>query len=100
MDKGIWSLIHLTDEDGRVMTYEHFCFKYDLAVDRNSFASIMRAIPEPTLNLIQGIVSNSTHISPNLPHLLVGNCDFESIKIPNKTIRKMLDDITHPLLSF
>lgn len=90
----------MTDDDGLVMTYEHFCLKYDLAVDRNSFASIMRAIPEPTLNLIQGIVSNSTHISPNLPHLLVGNCDFKRIKIPNKPIRKMLNDITHPLLSF
>ena len=82
------------------MTYEHFCLKYDILVDRKSFASIMKAIPNPTLHLIQGIVSNQTHISPNLPHLLVGSCDFESIKIPNKTIRKMFDNITHPILSF
>ena len=60
----------------------------------------MKAIPKPTLHLIQGIVSNLAHITPNFPLLLIGNCDFEGIKIPNKTIRKMFDDITHPLLSF
>ncbi len=48
MDKGIWSLIHLVDDDGCVMTYENFCLKYDLVVNCNSFASIIKAIPVPT----------------------------------------------------
>uniref|UniRef100_A0A1A8L6V8 Reverse transcriptase domain-containing protein n=1 Tax=Nothobranchius pienaari TaxID=704102 RepID=A0A1A8L6V8_9TELE len=100
MDKGIWSLIHLTDNEGRVMTHENFCHKYNITVDQNSFASIIRAIPIPTLNLIQEIVSNSHSVSPALPHLVAGNFDFKSVKTPNKTIRKMLDDISHPSLPF
>uniref|UniRef100_A0A1A8EWE2 Reverse transcriptase domain-containing protein n=1 Tax=Nothobranchius korthausae TaxID=1143690 RepID=A0A1A8EWE2_9TELE len=100
MDKGIWSLIHLTEKDGRVMTHENFCHKYNITVDQNSFASIIRAIPVPTLNLIQEIVSNSHSVSPTLPHLVVGNFDFKSVKISNKTIIKMLDDTSHPSLPF
>lgn len=100
LDKGIWSLIHLVESDGSVMSYETFCLKYDLVVNRSYFTSIVKAIPNSVLELTKGIVLSSINITPRLPHLLVGGCDFENIKIPNKTIRKMYNDIAYPLLSF
>ena len=83
------------------MTYDIFCLKYNLIINCNSFASIKKAFPKPTSHLIQGIVSNSTHITRNFPLNLFGKCDFiKDIKIPNKTIRKMFGKISHPLLPF
>ncbi len=46
------------------------------------------------------IFLSSTNISPWLSCLLVGGCDSKAIKISNKTIRKIYDKISYPLLSF
>lgn len=100
MDKGFWSVIHLVHSYGCVISYENFSIKYDFIINRKSFAFITKAIPDSILGLIEAISWSSTHITPCLPHLSVRGCDLEAIKIPNKTIRKMYDEISYPLLSF
>lgn len=43
---------------------------------------------------------NSTPVTPCLPLLLVGGVDFNKVKIPNKPIRNLIDNISYPTISF
>lgn len=99
MEKGIWSMTHLVDSDGCILSYEDFCLKYNLIGNRDIFKSVTKAIPNSFLCLIKEIVKNST-ITPHFPKLLVGCCDFSEIKFPNKTIRNMFNYISHPTVSY
>ncbi|KAF7643665.1 hypothetical protein LDENG_00235560, partial [Lucifuga dentata] len=100
MEKEIWSVIHLVDRSGDLLSYNNFCLKYNLVCNRSEFKSITKAIPKSILNLIKGILTNPTPICPHLPQLLIGGCDFNEIKIPNKTIRNNFNYISYPSLSF
>ncbi len=51
----------------------------------SAFNSVSKAIPKSVFNLIKGVLTHPTPVSPHLPQLLVCGCDFNKIKIPNKT---------------
>ncbi len=45
---------------------------------------------------MKGILANPTPVSPYLPQLLVGGCDLNKIKIPNKMIRNVFNFFLMP----
>lgn len=100
MEKGIWSVLHLVNSRGCFITFENFCLKYNIFCNRNTFNSIIKAIPNSILCLIKGFLSNSNPTTLCLPSLLIGGCDFKETTFPNKTIRNMFDNILFPTVVY
>lgn len=100
MDKGVWSVIHFMYGGDCIMSHDTFCLKHNLNISLKLYRSIIKAIPSSFMALIKGNLLYTPIITPCLPHLLVGGSDFTSTKFPNKTIRKLFNDVSYPLFSF
>ncbi|XP_013880656.1 uncharacterized protein LOC106529713 [Austrofundulus limnaeus] len=101
LDKGIWSPVHLVDNTGQFLSYNDFCLKYGYFTNVKTFKLVTKAIPDSILHLIKGIVTTSTNFTyPQLPLILIGDCNFREIPIQNKTIRYLFIHILFPFQSY
>lgn len=93
-------MVHLVDSRGCFISHESFCLKYDITCSQNTFNSVIKAIPNAFMCLIQGYLSTTNPHTFCLPLLLVEGVDFKEIKLPNKIIRNMFDNILFPIASY
>jgi len=100
LEKVIWAVSHLIDSNTGIISYEHFCIKYNFICNRASFESITKAIAKAVVCQIKEILSYSVSIIPHLPVLLVEGCDFKGSQLSNKTVRNKCNHISYPLLVY
>ena len=94
-EKGIWSVMHLIEDNGSgIMTYEQFCEKDNLN-DRKQYDIIVKAIPPTTVvsscNLFQ------SGCAPHLPDILINGFHLSSSKLSNAILRTLLVKELYPL---
>nr|XP_017212910.1 uncharacterized protein LOC103911478 [Danio rerio]XP_017212911.1 uncharacterized protein LOC103911479 [Danio rerio] len=94
--KGIWNVIHLMDDDGNMLSYDHFRLKFNCNCAYREFSLVVKAINVALRNLVKGIVQYSSVI-PTLVDLFINNYSFLDIKRNNKVLRSLLTKEYFPL---
>lgn len=64
-EKGVWSVLHLMDEDGSLL-----CTKYNLQCEYKQFERVLNAIPKSFMNLVHNTSVNRSVGACELPSLL------------------------------
>lgn len=85
MDKGIWSVIHILDENGDILSLKDLSFKYDLEFSVTDYNKVIRNIPNALVHLIKASISNMTN--PRLKTIAV-----DGINILNKKMQQYIPE--------
>ena len=96
LDKGIWSVMHLLDNTGNIMTYENFCVKFNVN-NRKQYDIIVKAIPQAMVTTSRNLYLSNAN--PQLPELLVNGFPLTNLNVPNHTIRKIFVNELYPYLT-
>ena len=92
MKKGVWSLLHLVDISGCIMSYEH-----------SAITALWTLWLKPTPTLWYVSSKDVWHILPHHPltsrTLIVGYV-VNGGELPNKTIRNLFNDIVYSIMSY
>ncbi len=95
LEKGVWSVLHLMNEDGRLLSFSDFCSKYILRCERKQFERVLNAIPKSLINLVQNTFVNIPGGSCELLSLLFNGKDLKAMH-PNKLIRSCFNSVLYP----
>ena len=95
MEKGIWSICHLLDNNGDILTYNSFIVKYNLVCTEKQYKVVIKAIPQAMILLTKGMLTYSV-IIPQEPSLFIEGETFPDKKCNNKFIRTALNSICFP----
>ena len=68
LEKGIWSVMHLLDDAGNLISFEDFVSKFNLN-DRYQYTVITKAIPQSVIIMSYNFLQNN--VNPTLPSLLM-----------------------------
>uniref|UniRef100_A0A3B3D2N2 Reverse transcriptase domain-containing protein n=1 Tax=Oryzias melastigma TaxID=30732 RepID=A0A3B3D2N2_ORYME len=96
---GIWSLMHLVNDNATFMSFEDFTIKYDLQINRKDFEKIMKAIPQNIFNSASALFHNIVHRYPTVPKLLINGHNMLTAKLPNHQIREYFNEMSFPFIS-
>uniref|UniRef100_A0A3B3H9P1 Reverse transcriptase domain-containing protein n=1 Tax=Oryzias latipes TaxID=8090 RepID=A0A3B3H9P1_ORYLA len=83
-DNGIWSLLHIMNDNGNIISFETFSSKFKLN-DRKQYNNVIKAIPQTLIQMSSSLVQN---VQVQLPSLLFDGRPVNS-KLPNSFIRSL-----------
>lgn len=98
-EKGIWSLMHILNDSGNLMSFEEFSAKYSLQTEKKNFVKVIKAIPQNIIFTISSLFNNPRCRTPSLPLLLVNGCNITTTKLPNRNIRCLFTKVLFPYIS-
>lgn len=87
--KGIWSLTHLVDNVGNILSHVAFCGKYNISCSSKMYEKIIKNIPLQMLKLVSEHLKHS-RIIPKVQELIIENVSFVDRKCSNKFLRDCL----------
>ena len=96
LDKGIWSVMHLLDNTGKIVPFEFLCSKYNLN-DRRQYNNLVKAIPQSIVVMSYNLCK--CNVNPTLSLLLVNGHKITDPKLPNITIWHTLVKELYPFSS-
>lgn len=94
LDKGIWAVSHLMDNQGNLLTHENLCVKYNLQCCIKEYEKVMKAIPTSFKMMTQQLVIHS-NVS-EMRSLCVEGISLGSKLFSNKFIRNVLTSHYYP----
>lgn len=97
MERNIWSVTHLVNDQGYWISYENFCTKYDIVCTCAQFDKVIKAIPDSIRLLVQNIDKQLYVIE--LPRLHFNDNDFLAEGNSNKLLRYHLNESLYPIWS-
>uniref|UniRef100_A0A1A7XB67 Reverse transcriptase domain-containing protein n=2 Tax=Iconisemion striatum TaxID=60296 RepID=A0A1A7XB67_9TELE len=95
-DQGIWSILHLMDDNGNLLNFVDFTQKYAITCTIKQYTDVINAIPPAIICSLKGFLLY-THLVPQMPVLMVQDCPFVDKKCNNKFLRTVLTNATFPL---
>lgn len=96
MEKGVWAVIHLMDEDGNMLSSDNFKTKNNFECSYRQYSVVIKAIPVALRNLIKGILQYSSVI-PTPLELFVEKYNFLDENCNNKVLRSLITKEYFPL---
>lgn len=89
MDHGIWTVLHLLDNDGNVLSYNKFIDNYGLSCTQNKFIKVVKAIPPAMIQMAKASLTYSPSIICE-PSLIIDDHQFKGKTCNNKFLRTIL----------
>lgn len=74
--KGVWSVMHVLDSFGNILSHNHFCDKHNLHC---YLTKIIKKIPIQIISVIEKYLKYSV-ITPNICDLTIENVEFAERK--------------------
>ena len=94
LDKGVWSVLHLLDCTGYILTFEQFSTKYNIS-DERQYKLVIKAIPQAVLLMASGLCRNGAR--SNLPCILINSYTICDSKLTNVGIRNTFNKEVFPI---
>lgn len=95
LNRSIWSVRDLMDEQGNILDYNAFTLKHGFACHPKEFFIVVNAIPSGIKMLMKSSLSYS-EVKPVLPALYIGDFQFKSDSCTNKYIRQVILKTCYP----
>ncbi len=94
LEKGVWPVLRLMNEDGSLLSFSDFCSKYSLCCELKQFERVLNAIPKSCINLVQNTFVNIDESCELLSLLFTGK-DLKAM-LPNKLIHSCCNSVLCP----
>ncbi|XP_023816074.1 uncharacterized protein LOC111948249 [Oryzias latipes] len=98
-ENGIWSLMHLLNDDATLMSFDDFTAKYGSLTNRKEFEKIIEAINQNVVSSVSDLFHNDIYRHPTIPKLLINGLNIATAKLPNHEIREYLNETSFPYIS-
>uniref|UniRef100_A0A3B1J8J0 Reverse transcriptase domain-containing protein n=1 Tax=Astyanax mexicanus TaxID=7994 RepID=A0A3B1J8J0_ASTMX len=86
---------HFMDDNGDMLSFKDFCLKFNVVFDGKSYNKLINAIPAVLKSMVKEDVCHSK-TSPALSQLYIEDTDFNSEKMTNRFIRRVLQKELYP----
>lgn len=96
LENGIWSVMHLLDTTGNILTFPNFSSKFNIT-DENQYNIVVKAIPQAVKLLAKNLYQNKVY--PRLPKLMLRDCNLSDSKLSNRAIRYIFNKELYPFVS-
>uniref|UniRef100_A0A3B3IJR3 Reverse transcriptase domain-containing protein n=1 Tax=Oryzias latipes TaxID=8090 RepID=A0A3B3IJR3_ORYLA len=98
-ENGIWSLMHLLNDNATLMSFDDFTAKYGSLTNRKDFEKIIKAIPQNVVSSVSDLFHNDIYRHPTVPKLLINGHNIATAKLPNLQIREYFNVTSFPYVS-
>ena len=88
LEKGVWSVLHLLDHTGNILTFENFSTKYNI-LNKRQYKLVINAIPQTVLLMASNLYKNG--VKPNIPSLLLNGNNICNSNLKNISIRNLFN---------
>ncbi len=89
MERGIWSVQHLTADRGNILDYDEFRCKNNLTCTSREYHDVIRAIPQAFISTVKRSLLYTMTIPRTYP-LFIEDCLFLDKRCNNKFLRSAL----------
>nr|XP_054602977.1 uncharacterized protein LOC129164962 isoform X1 [Nothobranchius furzeri] len=94
MDRGIWSVTHILDENGNTLSLKNFNLKYDVDISENEYNKVIKNIPSALVHLVKASIGYI--FNPRLKILAVDGIEIFNKKCNNIFLRNKLNKTFYP----
>lgn len=96
MERNIWSISHLLDDNGNMYAYDDFSRKYNLFCTKSDYEKRIKRTPKEFVQLVKNY--DETKLTVKLQSIKINGLDLLFKKCNNNFLRQYLTKQVHPSL--